>query len=367
VVVLMMFSPFVIQNATFAWTKLPSAFFVLTSIVLYLRGLRESDDTRILAAAAAIACGVLTHYSAAPYAIAFALFHAWHLWQRRPPRAGVIGYLGVAVIFTAVLSTWVGWAWLKFGAANTFLNNSSVTADAGVGLGTRVAFRLQTLWVTLVPHPLRTADYQFVAQTSTEGWWRDYFFNIYQTTVIGAVGLSGLVRWLGSRAHPAVIEPPWPPGFWLWLGAIVAPLSIASVAHADRWGVAHVGLQPLALAVLAYLAVGRKSRGRWQSWAWGMAVALDAALGIVLQFHVTATRVLTPEDLNRFMHGQVFTLSHAAARNWLAKSYFDASFVRDGGPNPLLVVLLIVTLALLALRSVWLATRPTIPAPDHAA
>ena len=58
-------APMFLQNVTFPWNKQLCAFFVLSSIGLYLRGWLSHRPGHIVLAAAMMAAGVLVHYSAA--------------------------------------------------------------------------------------------------------------------------------------------------------------------------------------------------------------------------------------------------------------------------------------------------------------
>jgi len=64
---LLMCSPFVVQNATFPWTKLPAAFFILAALYFFCG--RTTDASPGAAAplcGALLAAGLLAHYSAGP-------------------------------------------------------------------------------------------------------------------------------------------------------------------------------------------------------------------------------------------------------------------------------------------------------------
>ena len=71
--VLLMVNPMFVQNATFAWTKLPAAFFTLAAIHFFLRALEAgTNPTMIVLFAASLAGALLAHYSAGPYALVLA-------------------------------------------------------------------------------------------------------------------------------------------------------------------------------------------------------------------------------------------------------------------------------------------------------
>ena len=65
--VLVMLNPLFVQNTTYAWTKLVTAFYVLTGLYFFLRT-RDADPPRSAGplCGACLAAGVITHYSAGP-------------------------------------------------------------------------------------------------------------------------------------------------------------------------------------------------------------------------------------------------------------------------------------------------------------
>ena len=350
--VLLMLSPLFVQNATFAWTKLPAAAFTLAGLYFFLRAGRAAGDPSLRCAALCLAAGVLTHYSAAPYVLV--LGAAWFAQRRAEWRQA--GFwreaLRLGALGSAVLATWFGWSLLRYGPGPTFLSNTTVTGNAGLTLAQQLAQRAGNLFNTIVPHPLRPAEYAFVQQASTLSWWRDFFFNIYQTNLPLAFGSGGLVALivLGWRRRRELTT------FWVWtIGASVL-LSIGVVSLPDRWGVAHVGLQPLVLLGLAWLAAQLPAFHRAGRALLAMALALDFSLGIALHFWVQ--HLAFPADMFA-RHRDQFLLSehgYATWNNFLSKCALGLTFVGDLGVPVLPLVALLAALLALALRH---ALRPT--------
>lgn len=113
---LLMINPMVMQNLTFNWTKSHTAFWVLGGVYFLLRGLLDADDRRSrMLAFAALAAGMLTHYSAGPWVVicvgAYVLLSRsrWFTagFWRETANHGVIA----ALIFTP----WLGWLSLQKG------------------------------------------------------------------------------------------------------------------------------------------------------------------------------------------------------------------------------------------------------------
>ena len=338
--VLLMLNPSFVQNATFAWTKLSAVFFILGGLYFYLRAL---DPGAPRAAgplgAAALAAGLLTHYSAGPYVLLLAA--AWPVlhrsrWRdaafwRQTALLGVIGGL--------VLATWFGWSLAVYGAHTTLLSNSSVTVkDVHTGnQALKVALNLRD---TLVPHFLRPLDPELLTQRSPWGYWHDWFFQLYQLNlffVFGSLAWLVLLREL-ARHHPAAA-----PGrrFWAWFigGAIL--LGVAVHGARDTWGLAHICLQAVVVLGLAYLAAHWAALGHNWRVILLTGAALDFLLGIALHFAVqnyALDRWLTP---NRSPVEIVQSYSATSVMNAMGKLYHQLGFFHDAFPLPAALVLIL--------------------------
>ena len=114
---LCLLNPLFLQNATYAWTKLITAFFVLTGLHLLLAG--TQDRRRIVAGFAVLMLGVLTHYSACVWLLAFGagwLLAARPQWRETAWRKT----LALAALASgALLAVWVGFAVARYGLATT--------------------------------------------------------------------------------------------------------------------------------------------------------------------------------------------------------------------------------------------------------
>jgi hypothetical protein len=281
--VLFMVSPLWVQNATFAWTKLPAAFFTLAAVHYFLQIPQPHVRGAGLLFAATLAAALLSHYSAGPYAVVLAGAWIARGWARRNDPAWWRETAGAAAAGALVLATWFGWAVAAYGIRGTFLTNTSVTEqapNAAAQLGTV----LLNVRDTLVPHFLRSVDYGFIAQASPWGWWRDWFFLMYQVNLLFAFGcvawlalLVALVR--SGRSAPTRLRAG-------WLAAIAATVFLGVAVHAarDTWGLAHICLQPLVLAGLAWLAARWDTLGRGWRRLLVAGAAFDFLAGIALQF-----------------------------------------------------------------------------------
>jgi hypothetical protein len=281
-----MVNPLFVQNAVFPWTKLPAAFFSLSALYYFLR-FRDGHAPRTTAVlcSIALAAGLLTHFSAAPYAVALAL--AWCVgrpkdWQR-PDFLRTTAVAAVAGLL--LLTTWFGWAFATYGLSGTLATNTSITTVAG-DASAQVGRMLLNLRDTLVPHFLRPLDAALIAQSSPWGYARDWFFQSYQLNLffaLGSIGWLVVLREIWRQPGNAVLSAR---SFWWRFGLIVILLGIVTHGARDEWGLTHICLQALVLLGLAFLAA------RWSTltlpWRRLMVagVTLDFIAGIALHFAV---------------------------------------------------------------------------------
>lgn len=355
--VLLMLNPSFVENATFAWTKLIAVFFILSGLYFFLRTL-DAGPPRAAGplCAAALAAGILTHYSAGPYVLLLAL--AWLVlprsrWRdaaywRQTALLGAIGGL--------LLATWFGWSLAVYGAPTTLLSNSSVTvkdAQSGNQL-LKIALNLRD---TLVPHFLRPLDGTLIAQQSRWGYWHDWFFQLYQLNlffVFGSVAWLGLIRELVRGWSAAAPRSRW---FWAIFSGGVILLGVAVHGARDHWGLAHICLQGIVVLGLAYLAARWATLGRgWRRMLIAGAV-LDFGLGIALHFAVQSyalDRWLTPD---RPPEAILRSYSETSLMNAAGKMLHHLGFFRDKFSLPAALVLALLA-GVLTLAVVRAARRP---------
>jgi hypothetical protein len=362
--VLFMLNPSVLENLTFAWTKLITVFFVLTAVYFFLPALAAGSRRRLAAAFVFLAAGLLSHYSAGPYAVALVAAYFWwrrSLWGQRAFWADtVICALPAALL----LATWFAWSLREFGTAGTFLTNTSVTETTVHSWAGFLHEKGRNLVNTLVPHPLRAVDYAFIAQHSRLGYLRDYLFLLYQVNLplmFGSVGGPTLL-WLLWRAWRTGGAAPGqaPRGFWLWFAGGTVVLGAASYGGIDAWGVAHLCLQSLLGLGLACLAARIDETPRWWRAVFAAGLIVDFALGVGLHFYLEN---LFFSALEIFRGGGGEILDRYSTGTWVnlwAKVQHGYEFVGDWPmPRPLLLALLtcLFALALLLLRREHAAGR----------
>lgn len=364
VLLVLMLNPLVLQNATFAWTKLLTVFFVLVAVVFYVRGLGDTGPTRRTIAVAAVAVALLTHYSAGPYAVGLALAQFIFVAFRWRDPARWRELAGQGLLAAVLLATWFAWSLRNYGAHTTLFSNTTAMGDAGLSFSAWASCRAWNIFVTVIPHPLRAADYRFIAQSSPLGFARDYLFNIYQTTLPGAFGIAGLVvlAWRAFQRAPAAAGGE----RWFWRGFIPGMifLGISAASWRDRWGVVHICLPALIVIGLTWLAVQLESAPAAVRRLWAAGLALDFALGIALHFYLQATLHLIPTALTELAQGKLLEFGPITTKNMLLKFILGYDFVADGALSPFLVLALLAMLLVLALRQAF--ASPTSPGASPA-
>lgn len=280
----LMFNPLFVQNTTFPWTKMPAALFVLAGLYFFLRSRDSGSLTDAVLSGAGFAAGLLSHYSTAPYIVVVAI--AWFApanSDRSAPR-GRSAMVGAATV-AAIASTWFGWALSKYGWTGTLLTTTTVTTAAHNAADQALVIALNVV-DTVVPHFLRTFDRSLIAQSSPWGAARDWFFQCYQLNLplaFGSIASVVLFREVARVARVTARRAAIASG--CLVGAVVL-LGIGAHSARDHWGLAHICLQPLIVAGLAFLAARVSTMtGPWQLALIGGAT-IDFLCGILLHFAV---------------------------------------------------------------------------------
>jgi hypothetical protein len=324
-------SPMLLQNLTWTWTKLFTAFYVLIALCLYLRGWRKSDRGRIVTAFVALAIAALVHFSAGPYLVVLGIHYAVQ-FMRRTRKDWREPALAVAAS-ALVLLTWFGWSIHSYGFRETFGSNTSVKL-AAASTGSVAARISANVYDTIIPIIWRDpASFEAnFAQESRLGSWRDYLFSLYQHNLLLGMGsLAGLV--IAILVVRVLTRAPLPHRltvFWRWFIIGVAILGIAVEGMREPLGCAHLCLQALMLLGVVFLAA---QRGKLNVAVRGLLMfcaLADFALGVWLQEHI--------ENLD-FAASSV--LNHRALDSWHLKQMHGLTFLGDKLANFSLLFLIV--------------------------
>lgn len=350
VLLLLAANPMVAQNLTYSWTRLFTAFYVVLGVPLYLRGWRKASTPHTVLAFAALAAGSLVHFSAGPYAVLIGLHYlAIGLWRRGRHRIAEIALSALAC--AVIVVPYVAWTVRTFGAPAAFASNTSLTGQSGTAPAGRPADVAANVGMTLLPTVLwrpSTLDLPEFQQGSAAGRVRDFAFLVYLHGYPWAVGSAGMIlaavlAWgvvRGRRKSLDVSRAPdqRPPDElrWFWLPFLPAVflLSIAVVPGGDRFGIAHLGLQPLVVMTLAFLAAGFDRLPLQLRWLLVPGLLLDVAFGVFLHFTLQSrdyTLDLTPAGLVARSDGP--TLSQSSQANAAYKIAPLATLIRDQDPE----------------------------------
>ncbi|HYC73095.1 MAG TPA: hypothetical protein VEB66_17925 [Opitutaceae bacterium] len=364
---LLALNPSFLQNTTFAWTKLPAAFFVLAGAHFLLSAIdRPETRARFAVATLALTAGVLAHYSAGPFCLVLV---AWWLFARlRRREFAVLGReaaVGLAVA-PPLLALWFGWSLRHYGVAGTFLSNSTAIEFGPTGGLAQAAKVAGNVWATLVPHPLRNVDPRIIAFGSGAERFRHQVFMIYQVNLFGLLGSAGaavlaVAAWRGRaawRAGPPAVRPA------AVIPGVAAAVILGVAVHGapDAWGLAHICLQPVAIAGLAVLAARLPGLGRAIALVVVVALTWDLTVGIGLHYWLQA-KPPHPDWSSVRDLTQLLVVHGTAALNAGLKAATGVRFLRDCLPAPVAPCLALASIAaaVLAARSSRALTPPPSP------
>lgn len=317
--IVMCLNPSVMENATYAWTKLLTVSYVLLGLWFYCRFLGKRDPLSLHFAFAALSIGFLTHYMTGPYVVLLVAHYLW-CYCRKPRWKEIAGLLTLNVL---ILSTWFGWSIVRCGTHVTFASSESVASKAQRGGPVEI---LQTiggnLRDTLVPSFLRANDPAGNLKFSMPAL-HDYSFLVYESNLFLAMGSVG---WLIALLQAGKLA--WRAAdrnwlyFWAWVVAGAVLLGVSVVGEPNPWGHAHLDLQPVIVLGLVLVSAA------WQTLATPLRLLLflglswDLAVGVLLHFAYE----------HWFM--VVYRLGYA---NWQLKQDHQLTFIGDNWP-PLLFV-----------------------------
>lgn len=351
----LMLNPLFVQNATFPWTKLPAAFFVLATIPLLVRSLREpADRWHLPAAAGLLAAGMLTHYSSAVWLLALAVGWLLASGSSKSLTTSARPLLLAGLVSALLLVTWFGWALARYGPGSTLGSNSSANAAQRLSVGDATTVGVRNLINTIVPHPLLGTTEPVLLQSNQAAVVADWFFHLYQETLPLAWGTAGLglllVAW--RRCGPPGSERL----FWLSALPLAGFLGVITHTQPSAWGLTHISLQPLVLLGLAWLAARLPEIWRGlPGWSRPVLLALglmDFVGGIVMHFvvqHGAAARIAEH--------------SHVARTNYAGKLRLNQPFLADtlAGPGWAIILLLATLLGLACWRVSAARVHATLP------
>jgi hypothetical protein len=320
----LMLNPLLVQNATFPWTKLAAAGFVVLAWLQLMPRRGPPLGGHLVFAGVALAGGMLAHYSTGTWIIALAL--AWLATFRREPVRPTAGQLARAVLAaTVVFLPWVAWAIATYGASATFTQNTAMALAPQSGFAVRLANAGLNLFHTLSPVSLVGLDHPLLAHASPASRWRDGWFILYQLRLCWTWGIMGVIAllWLIRRA------PPGPAARFAWVAVPVATvLGVITHVQPDRLGLAHISLQPLVLLGLAWLATRAHELPRWLRGLYAAGLAIDLAMGIGLHFALQSAWFGQAADAAALWQ----ELPFAAQVNWLSKQKLALVFLGDLQP-----------------------------------
>ncbi len=336
-ILLLMALPALVQNASFTWTKLPTAFFVLTGLALLLDW-PANFPTR-LAGWLTLTAGMLAHYSAGPWIVAVALaefFRNSTGWRRLFSRQAVVVALACGLLF----ATWIGWSALRLGLHETLESNTTVADGAGMTWHQRLEHVADNLYYTAVPVLFRKVDYGGYLAADPAVRVRDSYFNAVQSSALMIAGSLGVViascllwserksiDWRGAH-------------YWVILIGVAVLLGIAVHTEVIELGVGQICLLPFALLVVAWLAA-RIPETRILRWVLIPGLIADFVLGICLHFSVQSLWLPRWRYPGKSDFDLIQMFGHGARCNLQARQSLGQPYLYDLPGAPLMTALLL--------------------------
>ncbi|QOV89954.1 hypothetical protein [Humisphaera borealis] len=306
-------SPMFAQNLTYTWTKLFAAYYAIAAIAVYLTAFRRQrmkdevggmkeevaspassftlhPSSLLFPLAFALLCiGFLVHFSVGPYGLFLGLHYVAAVWWRRPNKFREAAT--IAAVSLLVFAAWFPWSIRHYGVTTTFTSTSAVSDSVKMTPTENVGNIVKNIRNTLVPTIVQKPGLIWAAdvsqrdpdldQPSFAGKLRDSAFLIYQVSLPGGLGSAGcvvavllIVRALAGK-DPTVRPVR---RFWLAFIPIVFFAGVAVYGGVDRFGVAHICLQPMVLIGVALVAGG----------VWRISLRLRGVLlvGLLLDFSI---------------------------------------------------------------------------------
>lgn len=344
----LMLNPLLVQNATFPWTKLPAAFFILLAVTqLWPTDVRPRLH-RLIAGSLLLSAAMLTHYSAGPWILGLGAGLLFCHRQLISDKSWRQHLLAAAVAAGVLFLPWLAWSLAVYGPFTTFAGNTTLALAPDASLGRRLSTAALNLWSTLSPLPA-DQDVPLLQQSSPWGQLRDRWFLLYQLKLPYAAGLAGgaLLIWHCQRLRRSPVTD-----FWLITAPLVVVLGTVAHSAPDHFGLVHIVLQPLVLLGLVWFVRHASMLPRWLRFCWGGALALDFALGILMHFAVQALW------LDRWRNPDASSITHLstypwpARANWISKQNCELVFLSDRAPSAVWVGLLIAS-ALIAVALLY--------------
>lgn len=357
---LLMLNPLFIQNATFPWTKLPAAYFIILGCGLLLRSLQRNTGHGL--AIFILAAGLITHYSTGPWLVALGL--AWlALEYRRLPAVPTIRreLLQGLLAGAGLVGTWVIWGAWNYGPGQLLQATSTIGQAPQADWAGRLTIAWDNLRHSLIPDWDSPLLGVLMQQADLSARLRDFCFLLYQQNLPVAFGLGNLcvLGWhlTKTKLHPAAR---------LWLIAIPILLVLGTAVHTTRseLGLVHICLQPLILLGLSWVAIGHEALPRWLKVVWLTGLMADTGLGIALHFGLQSLLLPQLEHPGLTHFELIGRWVSTAMLNYGGKQHLAQPFLGD----IILPVMPWLPIALLLLPLFtgwrWLAAKHKIASPD---
>lgn len=238
-------NPMVMQNLTYAWTRMPCAVFILLSLLEYLAEFRK-ERPRLCWCWSFAAAAILMHYSAVLYALILLAHRASVVWNAPTQLRGLPREFAPGA---ALASSWIISGICYFGGASLVTSTTSYSDTAKLGVAENVLKVLAHTATTLFPaHLLVYGPTAAVPIESFASWLRECGFALYQANAVFMLGSLGATVAFAYGVRSATTGR-----FLKGFAAAVILIGPMLVGIVELKGLAHIQLQPVGLLGLAWL------------------------------------------------------------------------------------------------------------------
>jgi hypothetical protein len=225
----------------------------------------------------------MVHFSSGPYAVLLAMLYMTTVWPMEPRRVRTLAIVTLPALVLAGL--WLTWTIREYGLDSTFTGNVTVEAAAAM------SFRDNMIRIASNTfHTFRPYLYPGAAGDTPLRLLTDRAFTFYQENFLGAIGSVNAYVALGLlvmayRSRPAVLSVR-ERRFWLAFIPLAVMFGIAIDSEVTPSGFANICLQPLVYLAVTLVAARYGTLSRPARIVVCCGLAVDFALGVVLETHM---------------------------------------------------------------------------------
>ncbi|MBF0520035.1 MAG: hypothetical protein HQK92_09950 [Nitrospirae bacterium] len=276
--VLFCLNPSIIQNITYPWTKSLTNFFILSSFAFSFLAIRKKENNLHMASYGNMGIALITHYSSGPYLLGLCLIDFSRILKKRLTIKAIV-HRGLVLLL--IMSSWFSFSLIHYGIKGTVGTNSTVAETSKLSLKDNVEKVYKNIVSSFVPYFIHyRIRWSLVHKI---GFLRDYTFFAYQANILFMIGstawvavLWSLISKLRKRFDEDVLI--------ISVLSFILITAIAVHGTYDKYGVAHICLQPVAVLCVTFVAYNMIDYNIFLKIIIIIGVFIDAMFGVFSHF-----------------------------------------------------------------------------------